>query len=87
MDDADIDTDIHTDLDANDEEFPQTGEESDFEYLDDNEICDKTIIGLFLLYNIVQFRCHGSGTTSKSNKYIAFDIPNSNFISENSKFQ
>lgn len=50
VDDADIDTDIHADLDSDDnkdescgEEFLQTGEESDFEYLDDNEICDKTI--------------------------------------------
>ena len=50
MDDADIDTDIHADLDSDDnkdescgEAFSQTGEESDFEYLDDNEICDKTI--------------------------------------------
>ena len=50
VDDADIDTDIHADLDSDDnkdescgEAFSQTGEESDFEYLDDNEICDKTI--------------------------------------------
>ena len=50
VDDADINTDIHADLDSDNnkdescgEAFWQMGEESDFEYLDDNEICDKTI--------------------------------------------